>query len=276
MARGRNRAPFAGATPRAAKKTAGSTDVATTPLSVRTTGLEVGDDVRASVRSRMGRKLGKFAGRIERVSVRFEDVNGPRGGVDTVCRVKVVLSGLDSVVFESRAHEVGEALALAAAGVERAVRRTLGRAGGGVRSSTARPSMARASNGSPARRRRREVPARDPGSLIGRRVGQRDDNLEAALDRPEKRRRDDPVDTSLPGVSASDRRAGGGHTARRNTKRNATGAAWALEDSVQDRPSRKSTRKSANRSKPDSNLRRRQTRRVTSPKARATRSAAGH
>ncbi len=118
----------------------------------------------------------------------------------------------------------------------------------------------------------RGVPPSRSGSLIGRRVGQGRDQLEAALDRPEKRRRDEPIDTSRPGVSASDRRAGGGSTARRNSKRNSAGATAALEDSARDRPSRKSTRKSAGRSKRDSNLQRRQTRRTTSAKARASRS----
>lgn len=88
-------------------------------------------------------------------------------------------------------------------------------------------------------------------------------------------RRDEPVDTSKPGVSATDRKAGNGSTAARNqSKHAAKKATVALEDSQQDRPSRKSTRASANRSKPDSNLQRRQTRRTTAPKARATRASA--
>ena len=277
-ARGRgNRAPFARATMRAAKKVAGSTDVTSTPLNVRTAGLDVGDDMRKFIRSRMGAKLGKYAGRIERLSVRFEDANGPRGGVDTVCRVKVVLSGLDSVVFESLGRDVTEATNLAAAGVERAVRRALGHAGGGARSSASRKRKKRVDTvkqTAPATRPRRGGPAPKGGSLIGRRVGQGRDNLEAALDRPERRRGDDPIDTSQPGVSASDRRAGGGSTARRNSKRNTAGATSALEDSARDRPSRKSTRKSMNRSKSGSKLQRRQIRRVTSPQSHAARSHA--
>lgn len=273
MTRGRgNRAPFARATGRAAKRVAGRTDVTTTPLNVRTTGLSVDDASRKTVRARLGAKLGKFAARIERLSVRFEDINGPRGGVDTRCRVKVVLSGLDSVVFEATGRDVAEATSMAASGIERAVRRELGRAGGGKRSSAARTS-ARAERGEETHRVPRSAQTPATGSLIGRRVGQRADNLEAALERPEKRRRDVPVDTSQPGASASDRRAGGGHTARRNTKRNTARATSALEDSTLDRPSRKSTRRAASRSKRDSNLQRRQVRRVHSSKARAARSA---
>ena len=67
-----------------------------------------------------------------------------------------------------------------------------------------------------------------------------------------------------------------GNTATRNrTQRTERKASWVLEDSAKARPSRKSTRKASNRIKPDANLHRRQTRRVSAPKSRATRSAAG-
>jgi hypothetical protein len=87
-----------------------------------------------------------------------------------------------------------------------------------------------------------------------------------------KPRRDQPIDTSRPGVSATDRKAGSSSTAERNRSKRAAGKAGArLEDSASGRPSRKSTRKSANRTKRTTNLQRRQTRRVASPKARAKR-----
>lgn len=114
--------------------------------------------------------------------------------------------------------------------------------------------------------------ASDDGSVIGRRVGRGASNLKAALDRPEKRRRDQPVDTSAPGVSASDRKAGYGSTARRNTKARTTKATATLEDSRQDRPSRKSTRKSANRSKSGAGRERKALAASSSPSARASRS----
>jgi hypothetical protein len=105
-------------------------------------------------------------------------------------------------------------------------------------------------------------------------VGRSAQNLERALERPEKVRRDAIVDTSLPGTSATDRKAGGGSTARRNTRRVARRATATLEDSARDRPSRKSTRKSANRAKQGSKLRRRKVRELRSPSARAARARA--
>lgn len=92
-------------------------------------------------------------------------------------------------------------------------------------------------------------------------------------------RRDVNVDTSLPGVSATDRKAGleNGEwsTAARNVHRaGKPNATHALEDSATGKPSRKSTRRSADHAKRDSNLRNRETRRVRSPAARQAKAAA--
>jgi hypothetical protein len=72
-------------------------------------------------------KLGKFAWSIERVTVRGRDVNGPRGGVDQECTVKVVLSGLPSVVVKRRHTMLQIAIDEALRAVEQAVRRSVGR-----------------------------------------------------------------------------------------------------------------------------------------------------
>jgi ribosome-associated translation inhibitor RaiA len=89
--------------------------------------VELDREDRAYIRRKLGMKLGKFASSIERVSVRVEDVNGPRGGVDHACRVKVVLSDLPSVVVEERDASQAAAIDGALAGVERTVRRALQR-----------------------------------------------------------------------------------------------------------------------------------------------------
>ena len=90
--------------------------------------------------------------------------------------------------------------------------------------------------------------------------------------RPPRPRRDLVVDTAAPGVSATDRKAGAGDTGRRNVSNRAGKKGGAkLESSASGKPSRKSTRKSAGRVKRTSNLERKATRKVTAPKARATR-----
>lgn len=78
--------------------------------------------------------------------------------------------------------------------------------------------------------------------------------------RPPRPPRNIPIDTSLPGVSATDRRAGGGSTARRNLSQSAADrGVYVLEDSASGKPSRRSTRKSANRAKPSHPQRRAKT-----------------
>jgi ribosome-associated translation inhibitor RaiA len=138
------KAPFAKQIPRAVKAAAGRTAASETPLHVRAIGLEVDDPARRRIRDRFGRKLGKFAPRIERATVRFEDVNGPRGGKDTVCRIKVVLSHLPSVMIEETRSDVMEAFDVAVEAAERAVRRTLGRSAVNTPTARARGRQARA------------------------------------------------------------------------------------------------------------------------------------
>lgn len=97
------------------------------PAHIRAAERDLGPDDRAYIRGKLGRVLGKYSGDIVRVSLRTEDVNGPRGGVDRVCRIKVVLTGLPSVVFEKRDAALNAAVDGALAGVEQAVRRAVRR-----------------------------------------------------------------------------------------------------------------------------------------------------
>ena len=250
------------------------------PLAIRAKGVAVSPNLRVYVRDRLGRKLRKFVPTIERASVRFTDVNGPRGGIDSLCRIKVVLSGLPSVVVQDLGDRPFESFDRAADATERAVRRSIERrqrqgrsAMRGNRGAKTVRKSATTSSKAGKRKKRQPLPPPHDGSLIGPRVGRSAANLARAAARPEKERRDVPVDTALPGTSATDRRAGGSSTAARNTKRNTAKLTAALEDSASERPSRKSSRGSLNRSKRDSNLRRRQTRKVSSSKARAQKDA---
>jgi ribosome-associated translation inhibitor RaiA len=122
-----HRAPLPAWIPRPVKRESGRTDTLRTPAHVRVIGVELDDDERAYIRRKLGMKLGKFATSIERISVRVTDLNGPRGGVDQVCNVKVVLSGLPSVVIERRRAALHAAIDDALRATERAVRRCVHR-----------------------------------------------------------------------------------------------------------------------------------------------------
>jgi len=97
------------------------------PARVRASEGNLGMGDRAYIRRQLGRRLGKFGAAIERVSVRIEDVDGPQGNIDRMCRIKVVLQGLPSVVLERRHASLTAAVDEALAGAEAALSRVLRR-----------------------------------------------------------------------------------------------------------------------------------------------------
>ncbi len=273
-------ASFAEHTTKQDKRRAGKTDAAHTPLELRSGGKDIDEGLRAWIYERSGRQLGKFAPQIERVLVRFGDVNGPRGGVDTCCMIQVTVSALPSVVVEECRATPREAFDLAVARAERALRRHLQKHGFSSKASKRdgenggqdKDAAGETAMDTSAADLALSVAFSEPdGSLIGKRVGHAHQNLLDAQRRPEKEHRDRPVDTSLPGVAADDRKPGYGHTAARNTKLNTAGMSRMLEDSQAERPSRKSTRGGTNRIKPDNPLTRRVKSKVHSPGQRAAR-----
>jgi ribosome-associated translation inhibitor RaiA len=122
-----HRAPLPASVPRPVKRASGRTETLRTPAHVRVIGVEFDENNCALIRRKLGMRLGKFATSIERVTVRVTDTNGPRGGIDQVCNVKVVLSGLPSVVVERRDATLHAAIDVALRATEQAVRRSVGR-----------------------------------------------------------------------------------------------------------------------------------------------------
>ena len=123
----RKRAPFARRIARPAKLKRNRYSAAGIPAHIRAVGASLDTRDRAYVRRKLGMKLGKFARAIERVSVRMRDVNGPRGGVDKLCTIKVVLTRLPSVVVEQKHASLQGAMDGALRRVEVAVRRSMQR-----------------------------------------------------------------------------------------------------------------------------------------------------
>jgi ribosomal subunit interface protein len=70
--------------------------------------------------------LGRFDGSLRRVVVRVSDVNGPRGGVDKVCRVHLDVAGRP-ITIDERDQDLYAAIDRAAERAGRATERTLSR-----------------------------------------------------------------------------------------------------------------------------------------------------
>jgi len=124
---GKERDVSAGRSPKAPGRKPLRTQEPPVHAHIRALGIHLNQNTRTSIQQKTDRKFRKFAKSIKRMSVRLKDVNGPRGGVDHVCRIKVVLRDLPSVVYEKQDASPDTAFGGALAGAERAVRRTLQR-----------------------------------------------------------------------------------------------------------------------------------------------------
>ena len=98
-----------------------------TPLYIRSAASLLDEGDADYLRRKLSRKLAKFESAIERTSVRLDDVNGPRGGRDKRCRIKVVLNRQPSVYVEERHESVQAAMDRALARIEYAVRQAVER-----------------------------------------------------------------------------------------------------------------------------------------------------
>jgi hypothetical protein len=264
------RSRFASTTTKGDKRELGRTAVEQTPVAIRSR-VELPEGFSGSIRERLGRKLGYAGPLIERGTVRFEVLNGPKGGVDNVCRIMLVLSSRPSVQVDARGRGPREAFTRALPKLATTLQQAKEKHELSIPETPPPAPEARAGRG--PRTAARAANGANGGEIIGPRVGRGAAAKAAALARPEKEQRDVYVDTAAPGVSETDRKAGGKFSARRNTLGKAPRATVALEDS-RTTPSRKSTRGSSNRAKPSQGKERTAVAKSLTPRAKATRAKA--
>jgi len=125
--RSERRASLPARTSSATKATKGRTTTTETPLSVRLLGVKLDPPLEEYLRQRLGFKLGKFALKTRRVSVRLVDESGPKGAPTFICRIKVVLDPTTDVIVENEHSDLRTAIDGAVDRSERSVRRTLQR-----------------------------------------------------------------------------------------------------------------------------------------------------
>ena len=98
-------------------------------FSVSGDGVKVTTGLREYIDRRLHFALGRFGTAIDTVSVRVEDINGPRGGVDKHCRIVVKLraSGSNPIAIDDSDEELHVAVARASNRAERTVARAIER-----------------------------------------------------------------------------------------------------------------------------------------------------
>ncbi|MGC4120923.1 MAG: HPF/RaiA family ribosome-associated protein [Myxococcales bacterium] len=96
-------------------------------IEVRGKGVEITTGLRAFVERRARFSLGRRSDQIDRVQVWLEDVNGPKGGDDKRCRVKLSGPGLSGKLVESESNDLGAAVFDALERASRVADRTLDR-----------------------------------------------------------------------------------------------------------------------------------------------------
>jgi putative sigma-54 modulation protein len=96
-------------------------------LSIKTQGLDLSDPLKAYTARRLQFSLGEFVTELDGVEVRLGDVNGPRGGLDKRCAIKVILRGFGMVFARAAGTDVYSTVDRAATRIRSAVSRTLSR-----------------------------------------------------------------------------------------------------------------------------------------------------
>lgn len=93
-------------------------------------GVPTNNELRSDVERRLMFALGRFSGSLGRITVHLIDENGPRGGVDKLCRIVVGMTGRgpSRLVVEAAAAKIPAAVNMAANRISQVVRRQVERA----------------------------------------------------------------------------------------------------------------------------------------------------
>ena len=69
-------------------------------IDIQAHGFKLTDSLRDYAETRLRFALTASHSHIQRISMRLSDINGPRGGTDKLCHIKVILSTLPDVIIK--------------------------------------------------------------------------------------------------------------------------------------------------------------------------------
>lgn len=96
-------------------------------IQIRAVGIPSSEALSEHTERRIAFALSRFSTRLDRILVRFSDLNGPKGGPDKVCQVDLQVKGLGTASVEARDADLYAAVDLAAAKAGRRVAHLLDR-----------------------------------------------------------------------------------------------------------------------------------------------------
>ncbi len=96
-------------------------------IDIRTKGFTLTDALREQTERRLRFALGGLGSRLGRVGVTLADENGPRGGVDKRCTVRLKLPAQPAIVIEQQDTDLYVAISCAVERAARALTRQLGK-----------------------------------------------------------------------------------------------------------------------------------------------------
>lgn len=91
-------------------------------------GVHISEALEQSIRDSLAAVDRRFGDHLTRIEVHFQDVNGPKGGVNKHCRVEARPRGLDPVLAENTADDAYDAARGAAKKLERVLEHRFGKA----------------------------------------------------------------------------------------------------------------------------------------------------
>ena len=94
-------------------------------ITIQSRSFKLTDALRNHVQTRLGFTFSRASNRVQFIQVRLSDLNGPRGGIDKRCSVKVSMGGLPDVVVEDVQTDMYLAIDRAASRAARTVMRRL-------------------------------------------------------------------------------------------------------------------------------------------------------
>jgi ribosome-associated translation inhibitor RaiA len=96
-------------------------------LSIRTRHLTLTPETHEEIRSRIYHAFGRISPWVRAVDVTLADTNGPKGGADKQCRLRVRGRGISGVVIEHVGVETVATVSLAAERAEQVILRNVAR-----------------------------------------------------------------------------------------------------------------------------------------------------